>query len=46
MNEQALYIESDIPPGMTCEQYRRRHAMSRTRGRHRSRRLSRLFRRR
>jgi hypothetical protein len=44
MNEQALYIQSDIPPGMTCEQYRRRHAMSRRSDRRHSRgRLFRLF---
>jgi hypothetical protein len=46
MNEQALYIQSDIPPGMTCEQYRRRHTMSHSRDRRRNRRrLPRLFRR-
>jgi hypothetical protein len=41
MEMQALYIQSDIPPGMTLEQYRRRHAMQRPRRRNR---LARLFR--
>jgi len=44
MNEQALYIQSDIPPGMTCAEYRRRRLRTAPE-RVRRGRLSRLLRR-
>lgn len=39
MNPSSIYIECDIPPGMTCAEYRRRRAEI---GRPRQRRINRL----
>jgi hypothetical protein len=38
MNPRSIYIECDIPPGMTCAEYRRRRAETRRT----SRRINRL----
>jgi hypothetical protein len=38
MNQSSIYIECDIPPGMTCTEYRRRRAETRRQ----SRRINRL----
>ena len=30
MNPSAVYVETEIPPGMTCDEYRRRLAQIKT----------------
>jgi hypothetical protein len=37
MNPRSIYIECDIPPGMTCAEYRRLRSASRRRPRRRLR---------